>query len=132
MKRNHKILTVATTIAAVAVPAMANAQGMFDSGNFSGIKLFSGNLTGLLNNIVSVALIFIGIIAVIYLIYGGVIYITAGGDADKAGKGRIAITNAIIGIIIVAASFIIYNTVANLGGGSDASDALNTDFQSGQ
>lgn len=103
---------------------------MFD--NFDGIKIFSGSLTGLLNNVVGVALVLIGIIAVMYLIYGGIIYITAGGDADKAGKGRIAITNSIIGIIIVAASFIIYNTVANFGEGGDAKDALNQEFQANQ
>lgn len=99
---------------------------------FVGIKVFDGSLMGLLSNIVSVALILIGVIAVIYLIYGGVTYITAGGDADRAGKGRIAITNAIIGIIIVAASFIIYNTVANFGESDDASDALNAEYDSGE
>lgn len=130
MKRNHKILTVATVLAAVAVPAMANAQGLFSG--VSGIKIFSGNLIGLMSNVVSVALVLIGIVAVVYLIYGGVMYITAGGNAEAAGKGRIAITNAIIGIIIVSASFIIYNTVSNFGGNGEATDALNQDFEANQ
>ncbi len=61
--------------------------------------------------IVNIILAIVGILAVIYLIYGGILYITAGGDAEKAGKGRTAITNAIIGIVIILASLIIYNGV---------------------
>ena len=54
----------------------------------------------------------IGALAVVYLVYGGVIYITAGSDAEKAGKGRVAIVNAIIGIVIIAAAFLIINWVS--------------------
>lgn len=125
MIKNSKILAATAVLTTIAVPAIANAQ-TFNSEN--GIKLFSGSLMDLLNNVISVALVLIGVIAVIYLIYGGIIYVTAGGDSDKAGKGRIAITNAIIGIIIVAASFVIYNAVANFGGGSDAKESLDEDF----
>ncbi len=57
-------------------------------------------------------LLLAGSIAVIYLIYGGVLYITAGGDAEKATKGRTALINAIIGIIIILAAFAIANFVA--------------------
>lgn len=55
--------------------------------------------------VINIALILAGALAVIYLIYSGVIYITAGGDAEKAGKGRTGIINAIIGIIIIALAF---------------------------
>lgn len=58
----------------------------------------------------------IGIMAVVYLIYGGLLYITAGGDAEKANKGRTAITNAIIGIIIVVLALVIYNTAIAIPG----------------
>ncbi len=77
------------------------------------------SLTDTITNIVNILLTVIGILAVIYLVYGGVLYITAGGDAEKAGKGRTAITNAIIGIVIVLAALIIYNGVVNsFGSGS--------------
>jgi len=62
-------------------------------------------------SLINILLAIVGILAVVYLVYGGVLYITAGGDAEKAGKGRIAITNAIIGIVIVLAALIIYNGV---------------------
>jgi len=55
-----------------------------------------------------------GALAVIYLVYGGVLYITAGGDAEKATKGRVAVVNAIIGIIIIVMAVIIVNWVGTL------------------
>lgn len=53
-------------------------------------------------------------IAIVYLVYGGILYITAGPDAEKATKGRTAIVNAVIGIVIIALSFVILQLVANV------------------
>jgi len=55
------------------------------------------------NTIVWVA----GVLAVIYLIYGGILYITSAGEEDKAKKGKTAVVNAIIGIAIVIGALII-------------------------
>ena len=52
-----------------------------------------------------------GAIAVIYLVYGGILYITAGGDAEKATKGRTAVINAVIGIIIILLALIVIQWV---------------------
>lgn len=47
-------------------------------------------------------------IAVIILVVGGIQYMTAGGDAEKANSAKRLIINAIIGIAIVfAAAFIL-------------------------
>ena len=40
------------------------------------------------------------IIAVLMIIYGGFLYITAAGDPEKAGKGKTVLTLSIIGIVI--------------------------------
>jgi len=52
-----------------------------------------------------------GALALGYLIFGGILYITAGGDAEKATKGRTAVVNAIIGIIIVFMALVIIGWV---------------------
>lgn len=52
-----------------------------------------------------------GALAFIYLVYGGILYITAGGDAEKATKGRTAIINAVIGLIITLLAFVIIRWV---------------------
>ncbi len=76
-----------------------------------GIPLLDGTPSDIIDKIVNAFLWVMGVVAIIYLIWGGMTYITAGGDAEKAGKGRVAITNAIIGIIIVALALIIYKAV---------------------
>ncbi len=79
--------------------------------------LQSGRLTGsggIIDFVVTWVLVLAGAIAVIYLIYGGLLYITAGGDAEKATKGRTALINAIIGIIIIALAFVIVQWVGSV------------------
>ena len=60
-------------------------------------------------NIVSWFLLALGVIAVLVLIYAGIQYITAAGDAEKAEKAKKTIMGAVIGIIIIVASYAIYN-----------------------
>lgn len=80
------------------------------------IGLVSTNTTlgGFFGTIVSWALYAGGFIAVIFLIYGGILYITAGGDAEKATQGRTAIVNAIIGIIIIALALVLVQWAGGL------------------
>jgi len=98
------------TGASLALAGQALAQ-QFDTGNVNPIPMPDVGLYELISKIVNTVLIIVGIVAVLYLVYGGVTYITAGGDAEKATKGRTTITNAIIGIIVIAAALAIYNFV---------------------
>lgn len=74
----------------------------------------SGDPMNILQDVLNWFLILAGAIAVIYLVYGGILYITAGGDAEKATKGRTAIINAVIGIVIIVLALIIVTWVMNL------------------
>ena len=56
--------------------------------------------------VINIALYVGGGIAVIYLIYGGITYVTAGGDQEKATQARTIIVNAIIGIVIIALALV--------------------------
>jgi len=76
------------------------------------IAISNQPLGSIITTIINVTLGILGVLAVLYLVYGGVQYITAGGDAEKAAKGRTAITNAIIGVVIIAVSLALYNFVA--------------------
>lgn len=67
----------------------------------------SGDIAGMVYKGISITLWIAAVLAVIYLIYGGILYITAGGDAEKATKGRTALINAIIGIIIILLCLVI-------------------------
>ncbi len=80
-----------------------------------GVTLISGqtDFLKILGSLVDKALILAGILAFLYVLYGGFMYLTSGGDATGANKGKTAITNAIIGIIIIALSYAIVNYVVN-------------------
>lgn len=86
------------------------------SGSVEQLEFAEGNLLQLISQIVNVVLIIVGILAVMYLVYGGILYLTAGGNPESAAKGRTAITNAIIGIVIIVLALAIYNfVVGNIG-----------------
>ncbi len=60
-------------------------------------------------------LIIIGVVlAVIFIIWGGIAYMFAGGDEEKAGAAKTRIKNGIIGAAVVLAVGVILQTVAGL------------------
>lgn len=61
-------------------------------------------------NIIEIMLHLVGYICVAFIIYGGFIFMTAGGS-DGAAKGRTTLLNAVIGLIISIASIAIVNLV---------------------
>lgn len=52
-----------------------------------------------------------GAIAVLYTIYGGVLYLTSGGNPDRAKTGKDAIVHGIVGIVIIVLAFLIVRLV---------------------
>lgn len=69
----------------------------------------SDNVTTLINYFLG----FLGLVAVAFLIYAGVLMVTAGGDEDQVGKARKIITYAVIGIVIILLSWTIVTFVTN-------------------
>lgn len=78
--------------------------------------------------IVNFALGFLGLIAVIIVVYGGVRYLTAAGEEEGATKGKKTITYAVIGLVIILGSFALVNTVIS-GAGGDGSGGNSTGGQ---
>jgi len=56
----------------------------------------------------------IGVVVVLAFVYGGFLYLTAGGEAEKAERGKKVIVGALIGLIIFATSYMAYNTFAKI------------------
>ena len=85
--------------------------------NIKDIVLPGSNFTsleGLIVGVINWMLILAGILAVVALIYSGIMYITAGGNADQAAKAQKNITWAVIGIVIILLSLAIVNWVINI------------------
>jgi PKD repeat protein len=81
-------------------------------------------------NVTNFVLSFLGLAAVIMVIYGGFMYVTAAGEQERVEKGKKSVIYAIVGILIVLISFALVNTViSGAGGGSD--DPATGLYQSG-
>lgn len=59
------------------------------------------------------ALYIAAVIAVIFIIIGGFMYITSAGNEAQAGKGRATLINALIGLTLVILSYIIVQILYN-------------------
>jgi heme O synthase-like polyprenyltransferase len=67
-------------------------------------------------NLINVALIFAGVVAVIFIILGGIKFINSGGDPKRVEGAQKTITFAILGLVIVFSSFLIIHFIGNVTG----------------
>ena len=101
-------------IISACVPTVVLAQASAIQGGLSsaaGAAGISGGCTsmscvvGIIGRIVNVALGFVGIILLVYLLYAGFLWMTAGGEADKVKDAISTIRNAVVGLIIIVFAF---------------------------
>jgi len=78
-----------------------------------------GSIRALALKIVNYFLTFLGVLAVIMIIYGGVTYVTAAGKDEAVGNAKKIIMYALVGIIIVLLSFALVNTILGAGTGTE-------------
>lgn len=100
-----KLLITAQTIglmALTAVPALA-AKDTIEVPKVGPVNI--GDLGYLIGAIMGILLIIAAIAAFLFLILGGLQWITSGGDKAGLEAARNKITNAIVGLIIVAAAW---------------------------
>lgn len=72
------------------------------------------NLTKTITNIINAIVLSAGLIAVIFIVYGGFQYMTSTGDPAKAKKAKDTILYAAIGLIVCALAFAIVNFTINI------------------
>lgn len=91
------------SLAVVPVPALPAGSELTLTGIEDIIKL------------IATTLMVAGItIAIIFIIWGGIKYMTAGGDEKRSGAAKTAIFNGIIGAAVVIGVGVILRTVAGL------------------
>ncbi len=71
---------------------------------------FPSVVTGILNGVIGM----LGLVAVVFIIIGGVNYMTSTGDPGKTKKAKDTILYACIGLIVCALSFAIVNFTINM------------------
>ncbi|MBU1992239.1 MAG: hypothetical protein ABH856_02190 [Patescibacteria group bacterium] len=115
------LMVVGLLLVGYAPAALAAMIGAGDApGNIVEATGGEASARSLIVNIINFFLFFLGLIATIMIIYGGVTYVTAGGEQEKIESAKKIIMYAVIGIIIVLLSFAIVNTILQSGTGSEA------------
>lgn len=109
----------AAAVTVIAAPAVASAQVKLPSPNTLGgllTPIDPGNnrfdLFALFGTVLNYIIVIAGVLAILYLLWAGIQYITAGADDDKAKNAKKAIFNAIIGIIVIILSWVIISWVS--------------------
>lgn len=80
-----------------------------------------GSFRTLARTIVNFFLYFLGFVATVMVIYGGILYVTSAGNDDNVNKAKKILLYAIVGILIILLSFAIVNTVISGAGTGDVS-----------
>jgi hypothetical protein len=100
-----------------------------DDGSVDCMILSPNDVGGLSNfiwkivlNIIELALVLASLIAVFYILYGGFLFITGGGNSSQVEKARKSILNAVIGLIISMGAIAITNLIFGVVGGSDKNE----------
>lgn len=81
--------------------------GVKDAGgdnNKADIKTIVGNIIGTM-------LFIVGVLSVIMIIYGGIMYVISAGDSGKIGKAKNTIIYAVVGLVVSILSYSIVNFV---------------------
>ncbi len=108
------LASVALSVSLFAVPAMVGAQTDIFGVNY-------GAATGLgqqdpretIANVIRIALSFLGIVAVLIVLWGGVLWMTAAGSDEKVEMAKKVLFSGLIGLIIILSAFAITNFVVN-------------------
>lgn len=66
----------------------------------------------LISRAIGIALLIAGILVFVYLVWGGIQWITSGGDKGKTEEARGRITAALIGLAIVAAAYAVMQLIS--------------------
>ena len=96
------MFTAFSTILAQADQAINIGPG----GQFSGLNNIT--IATIISALIILVLIIAALIFFFMLVWGGIKYITSGGDKDSVGKARSRIINALIGLAVLAIAFALF------------------------
>ncbi len=115
-------LSLPSSVSAATTPSATgtvtrNTGLVFDSDHIANVRAGTGNSVSariVLASVINFILFFLGLLTTAMIIYGGFLYITAGGDDSKTEKGKNIMIFSAIGIVIIFISFALVNTLLTI------------------
>ena len=89
-------------------------SSFLNAAGYNVISDASGDARVYLAGLIQVALSVAGILFFIVILYGGFLWLTAGGNEEQVTKAQAFVKNAVIGLVITLVAFIITRTVGLL------------------
>jgi len=124
MQKRLQKLAIASSSALAAFPLLATSvSAVTDIAAPSG---FFTDIGVLINKALQFVLVIAALLVFLYLIWGGIEWITSGGDEDKTESAINKITAAVIGLIVVAASFAILQLALTFLGVGNINEVIET------
>jgi len=87
---------------------VTNVGGDASAGEIFLKKGFAENIGSLITSLLTFVMLIAALLILMYLIWGGIQWITSGGDKGKTEEARNKITSAVIGLIILAAAWAVF------------------------
>ena len=113
------VLTAFVLAAALFVePAFAQLIDSADRPSALGTDTYSGSFRQAVLTFINFVLFFLGLVATVFVIYGGFVLITSAGDEGKAGEAKKLVAYAAAGIVMILVSYALVNTLLGAGTGA--------------
>ena len=108
-----KLILISLALCFTLTPALALAEGLETVTHFAGTASGKTEVEILkaIRTVVNALLTLVGVIAVVFVIIGGVRYITSQGDESAAAQAKLTIIYALLGIVVIILSAVIVNLV---------------------
>ena len=103
------MIAIVGVFVAIPVLAQVDLQAFGAAAGFSTDASIGVIIARLIRSFLGV----LGIIAVSLVLYGGFIWMTAGGNAERVTKAKKLLSNAVIGLLIILFSFAIVQFILN-------------------
>jgi hypothetical protein len=103
-------------MAALISPVLAQNLIIKPGTNSSFNNLTNLTAQGIISGAISLVLIVVALVFFFILVFGGLRWVTSGGDEKKVGEARSQITNALIGLAIVFAAWAIMKLIGTVFG----------------
>jgi len=91
----------------------SKSSGDFGLSFVSGKGLVEQSAGAVIGNLVQWVLGIVGVLLLIMLIYGGILYMISGGNEDQIGTAKKVLTYAMFGVVIIAIAFALTRAIIN-------------------
>mgnify|MGYP007080230452 CR=1 FL=1 len=68
--------------------------------------------TGFATSLYGIGLSFIGVVALLFIVYGGFLILASQGNSDQIRKGKSYITYSIVGVVLAVSGYALYQILA--------------------